>query len=410
MSSSGSDFYWMMVRNDGWKKSGRTDFLDGKLTISTLIFFDSIYSVYKSNYHFFNNGEELMGHIDCKFDLYSINESEIVNKYKFFSVGYTCGTKVFARDSINYQLGGYGFWNSHIDLLSFDMLKGSWEFNQTAHQPIDYHSTNIYQNSKGIYSLFGTNQNIRKGINSKETQGYHLDLETKEWKPIEIIIDGINLSEFLLKPQYEFLETKDYYFLNFDPMQDIMGWNIIDKETGIIYFNAFTWADMFNSPYIEITNNKVSFLNRSGNLFTLDFDNLISQSREVGRINVLENQKPPLLSRKDVVYTTIITFLFTGILLLLIKKKKEEISPNGLGEIEKVLESLVSYSGEVLNSEKLDELLEINSLKNLDSRRLKRSRMINRINQHYQSKKGKELIFRVKTSEDNRYINYRIEL
>jgi hypothetical protein len=408
LPASGSDYYWLVINN--WIRAGKTEFLDRKLNPRVLDTFDSIYYDDKTSYFFFKTGEELTGYLSCKFDLYSINESEILNKYKFFNRGYSCGTRIFTRDAVTYLLGGYGFWYNHMDLLFFDETRGSWEFKQTANQPIDYYSSNTFQTSKGIYSLFGHYVNPRSGMDKKEPNGFFLDWESKEWKPIELQLEGVNFSQLNLKVQLDGLETKDYFLLNFTDFNSNLGWNLIDKETGIIYFNELKWGDMFVSPYIEVINNTVNFLTFSGKPFSLDFDLIILQSREVGRIKILENKKPPILSTKELVYTSIIIFLFSGLLLLAFKNKREKILSDGFKDIERIVDSLMPYSGELLNSERLDQLLEIHTLPNFDSRRLKRSRIIHRINLFYQSKKGKDLISRVRTPEDKRYIYYRIEL
>ncbi len=70
---------------------------------------------------------------------------------------------------------------------------------------------------------------------------------------------------------------------------------------------------------------------------------------------------------------------------------------------------MLSYSGQFLTTETLDQLLGIDSQTNFDSRRMKRARLINDINEQYLAQAGKELIVREKKEEDKRYVYYKIQ-
>ena len=73
------------------------------------------------------------------------------------------------------------------------------------------------------------------------------------------------------------------------------------------------------------------------------------------------------------------------------------------------LRLLLPYSGQFLTTETLDELLGVDNQTNFDSRRMKRARLINEINEQYLAQKGKELILREKKEEDKRYVYYKIQ-
>jgi hypothetical protein len=73
------------------------------------------------------------------------------------------------------------------------------------------------------------------------------------------------------------------------------------------------------------------------------------------------------------------------------------------------LEILLPFSGQSLSTEVLDQLLGIDSQANFDSRRMKRARLINDINEQYLAQKGKELIVREKKAEDKRFVYYKIQ-
>ncbi len=64
----GSEFYWMRTSTKDWKKSDRSDFLNGRLGVDVLNSLDSIYSKNPHHYFFFYNGEELQSYVSCGFD------------------------------------------------------------------------------------------------------------------------------------------------------------------------------------------------------------------------------------------------------------------------------------------------------------------------------------------------------
>ena len=417
LSSSviGSEYYWMKTYTKGWKNSYKSEFLEGRLEEQLLNSLDSIYSKIPNGYYFFYNGEELQSYISCGFDLYSINEGELKLKYDYFNRGYTCHTTPFVRDSTNYLLGGHGFWTNHFDLLRFDEIHGSWEIVNTINQPIDYNSTGVYQNSKGIYSLFGGRFNPRSGLEEKAPNGYFLDWESKEWNEIEIQIEGVDNTELVSKGKFQFLQTKDYFFMVSNSDLKNMGWNIIEKESGKIYFyDDLKNEDVFISPFTEVIGNVVNYQSPNGTPKSLDMENILINSIEVGEIIIKEDSLSigDTFPYRDSFYILVIIVLLLISINLYLRKKSEPtpINTNGNGDIEKMIETFSQYSTQLLTTEELDGILGIDSVDNNDSKRLKRSRWINRLNDYQNSKNGTDLIIRDKNPEDKRYTYYRVNL
>jgi hypothetical protein len=409
----GSEYYWMKTSTEKWKNSHKSEFLEGRLGKDVLNSLDSIYSKIPNAYFFFYNGEELQSYISCGFDLYAIKEGELELKYNYFNRGYNCYNTPFVRGSTNYLIGGQGFWTNHIDLLRFDEIHGSWEFVETTNQPIDYLTWGVYQNSKGIYALFGGSENLRKGLMDRVTNGFFLDWESKEWREIEIQIEGVDINELGNTEISKLLETKDYLFTVSATTMKNIGWNIIEKESGKIYFiDYLTNQDVWLSPFIEVIGNQVNYQSPNGTPKSLDMEYLISKPKEVGSISIKENSLEigevfPLRDRFYIL--TIIILLVLS--LYMYKRKKSKTTPkytNGNEEIEKMNESFSKYSTQLLNTEQLDEILGIDLVENTDSKRLKRSRWINKLNEYHNSQNGKDLIIRDKNPEDKRYIYYRI--
>ena len=411
-SSAGSlaaDYISFQTFTKAWKNSSRTDFLEGKLPVAVLDSLDKIYEKSPHQYLVYELGAKRYVQVACTFDLYEINGDQLVNKYVYFNRGYSCASNSFTRENTHYMLGGHGFWQNHIDLLFFDELHGSWELQLTKNQPDNYFSQYVYQNSKGVYSLFGTTFNQRYGIDSKNSQGYFLDWKTKTWQEIELVIEGLVLEELVEKGGLYFIQTQDYAFWATTNGLKNIGWNLIEKETGKIFYYESKNVDMGLSPYLEIKGNVLSYISPSGELKTLDLAQIRQKSTEVGYVRVKEATGLGIPSTWGyVLFFVVVAVGWVVVKKTLPKKKIEEPEEQPSKRLEPI-QLLLPYSGQLLTTETLDQLLGIDSQANFDSRRMKRARMINDINEHYLAQTDKELIVREKKAEDKRYVFYKIQ-
>ncbi len=408
-ASLAAEFNSLVTFTKSWKDKGRTDFLEGKLPISVLDSLDKIYEKSPHQYLIYELGTKLYVQVACTFDFYEVSGDKLVNKYVYFNRGYSCASNSFVRENTHYMLGGHGFWQSHMDLLTFDELHGSWELQVTKNQPEHYFSQFVYQNSKGLFSLFGTTFNPRYGIDSKNLQGYFLDWETKAWKEIELVIDDLALEELVEKGGLYFVQTQDYAFWATTNGLKNIGWNLIEKETGKIFYYESKNVDMGLSPYLEIKGNVLSYIMPGGEQKTLDLDEIRKKSKEVGFVRVKEAASFGM--NYTWAYGLFFVVVAVGFLLvkkILPKKKTEAPEVHPAKRLEPI-ELLLPYSGQLLTTETLDQLLGIDDQANFDSRRMKRARLINDINEKYFAQEGKELIVRDKKPEDKRYVYYKIQ-
>jgi len=74
-----------------------------------------------------------------------------------------------------------------------------------------------------------------------------------------------------------------------------------------------------------------------------------------------------------------------------------------------LISRITEATGQAMNSDELDMLIGINDDPNPDSRRVKRSRIIQDLNTEYKQLEGKVLITRQKDPKDKRYMLYHIE-
>jgi len=408
-ASLAADYTWFSAATTTWKNSRRSEFLGGQLPTAILDSLDKIYEKSPHQYIVYELGAKHYVQVRCTFDLYEIQGDKLVNKYRYFNRGYTCGGNYFVRDSTHHILGGHGFWTNHLDLLAFDELHGSWELVTTKNQPIDYFSALVYQNSKGIYSLFGEVYNQRKDLDVKNSQGYFLDWETKEWKELELQIEGLDLNNLLEKGGLYFIQTQDYAFCASTNGLNNIGWNLIEKETGKIFFYDSKNVDMALGNYLEIVGNVLTYPAPSGEQKTLDLDEIRKKSKEVGFVRVKEAASFGM--NYTWAYGLFFVVVAIGFLLvkkILPKKKAEELTLQPSKRFEPI-ELLLPYSGQLLTTEALDQLLGIDDQANFDSRRMKRARLIKDINEKYFDQAGTELIVRDKKPDDKRYVYYKIQ-
>lgn len=404
-----SDFNSLITFTKSWKNKGRTDFFEGKLSVSVLDSLDKIYEKSPHQYLVYELESKLYVRVACTFDFYEVNGDQLINKYVYFNRGYSCSSNSFVRENTHYMIGGHGFWQNHVDLLSFDELHGSWELQVTKNQPENYFSQFVYQSSKGVFSLFGTSFNQRYGIDSKNLQGYFLDWETKAWKEIEVVIEGLSLEELVEKGGLYFIQTQDYAFWATTSGLKNMGWNLIEKETGKIFYYESKNVDMGLSPYLEIKGNILNYTLPSGELKTIDLSQIRQKSTEVGYVRVKESAVLGISSSwKYILFFVVVAIGWLLVQKILPKKKTEKLELKPSKRVEPI-QLLLPYSGQLLTTDTLDKLLGIDGQTNFDSRRMKRARLINDINERYLAQAGKELIVRDKKPEDKRYVFYKIQ-
>lgn len=406
------EYYLLKTFSKSSRLSEKRVFLDGRIDFSVIDSLDRLYKEDPNSYYFFNNGEKLQAFVSCTFDLFEVEAGKPTKMYLDSNKGYTCSTQPFTRLGKNYLLGGYGFWMNHVDLLRFDEIHGSWELVLTQNQPIDYAPKFVFQNSKGIYALFGSYHNPRTRLAREEVNGYFLDWEKKVWKKIDFSIEKVKVEDWLAKGPVHFLETKDYAFFITNTDLSNIGWNIIDKQKGTIFYFDSKNVDIFLSPFYEVIDNTIHYQTPNGTLRSLDLDEVINKSVKVGSITL--SKKAPLKNFpwKDGFYLLLI-FSMIGAYQLRKKwknkKQEEKNQSEAADQSTQILERLLAYDGQMLNTESLDTILDLDNVPSFDSRRMKRARMITEINQLYKFKKGKELIFRDKNPEDKRFVYYRIE-
>ncbi len=161
------------------------------------------------------------------------------------------------------------------------------------------------------------------------------------------------------------------------------------------------------SPYLEIKGNILNYTLRSGEFKVLDLTQVPQKSTEVGDVPANEVAEFGILY----FWADFLFFIILAIGLLILKQSKEknlepEVQPFKRLDL---IQLLLPYSGQLLTTETLDQLLGFDSQTTFDSRRMKRARLIKKINQNYLAQIGRVLIIQNKMSDDKRYVTYKIQ-
>ena len=430
------EFYRLKVVTKRWEVAERSSFLNGRVSKEILNQLDSIYQNLPTGYdlNYDPSSQTLTVFIHCSFDFYSIQDGQLVKEYKFANRGYTCGSYFFEKNNTYHILAGRGLWNSHADLMEFDTLNGSWEFKQITNQPLDYFPLGAYQTSKGMMTWLGEYTNPRIPRLEKEANGFFLDMEKKSWQPFQIEIEEFDFAEIAQSNESYLYETEDYAFSVTTSQLPKLGWYlwiIIEKETGKLFFyEGNKHTEMFDSPYFEVIGNTFRYFEYNLNSTSegkekmIDLDIIRSQSREIGQVVVLDTPE----KTTDASLLSVLPWIGFPVIFLLalwlgiqIQKRKNSAYQSSLypdtetdGEQEseeenaEILQRLLRHNGKKLSTEEFDAVLGIHEITNFDSKRIKRSRLIKSINKQHEEKNGFPLITRIKSSEDKRFIFYKI--
>ena len=430
------EFYRLKVVTKRWEVAERSSFLNGRVSKEILNQLDSIYQNLPTGYdlNYDPSSQTLTVFIHCSFDFYSIQDGQLVKEYKFANRGYTCGSYFFEKNNTYHILAGRGLWNSHADLMEFDTLNGSWEFKQITNQPLDYFPLGAYQTSKGMMTWLGEYTNPRIPRLEKEANGFFLDMEKKSWQPFQIEIEEFDFAKIAQANESYLYETEDYAFSVTTSQLPKLGWYlwiIIEKETGKLFFyEGNKHTEMFDSPYFEVIGNTFRYFEYNLNSTSegkekmIDLDIIRSQSREIGQVVVLDTPE----KTTDASLLSVLPWIGFPVIFLLalwlgiqIQKRKNSAYQSSLypdtetdGEQEseeenaEILQRLLRHNGKKLSTEEFDAVLGIHEITNFDSKRIKRSRLIKSINKQHEEKNGFPLITRIKSSEDKRFIFYKI--
>ncbi len=314
----------------------------------------------------------------------------------------------FSWQNTIYLLGGYGFFTTHNNLISFNENKREWaKVNMTGSDPEFIHGISFRNNNK-IYSFnnFKAGNNVSKDV--LDSSLYVLDLTTMVWQKHKMpIVDLIVIPNVV--------STADYFWYQNDHLTILLNKKEIKFE-------------IIENEKLNLTRNN-NFISFKDNSLLFEESNPIKSYRKITQLNLdsvwlvyiksssalyKPNQNTTIQPSNGISPLWFLISIIPLILILIIYRRKTKVTANKINpiELDKIqdnqLEILVlkitKLNKGILNMEELDNLLDITHLE-AESRKLRRFRKLSELNQLQPG-----FIIRVKDEEDKRRFLYQINL
>ena len=314
----------------------------------------------------------------------------------------------FSWQNTIYLLGGYGFFTTHNNLISFNENKREWaKVNMTGSDPEFIHGISFINNNK-IYSFnnFKAGNNVSKDV--LDSSLYVLDLTTMVWQKHKMpIVDLIVISNVV--------RTADYFWYQNDHLTILINKKEIKFE-------------IIENEKLNLTRNN-NFISLKDNSLLFEESNPIKSYRKITQLNLdsvwlvyiksssalyKPNQNTTIQPSNGISPLWFLISIIPLILIFFIYKRKTKVTASKSNPIEldqiqdNQLEILVlkitKLNKGILNMEELDNLLDITHLE-AESRKLRRFRKLSELNQLQPG-----FIIRIKDEEDKRRFLYQINL
>jgi hypothetical protein len=362
--------------------------------------------------------------LPCRFEVLHWENENWNNLYKGTSSGFNCNPHFFVKDNKIYSVGRYGYWHAHSEILYFDFDSGSWE-NEIAHRiPSNYGGVGIFYYNNKVFSISGEFIHQSTQIHSTDRNGYYYDFEKQSWFPI-----NLNIKNWTVNSIWGFasFDLKDFGLLVYE-YQAEQGLLLINKNDLTLYFSKKDFETFDKYTIAICRGDQLVLMNKKKMVISLNTEEELDQSfQKVGQIELENDWSVSEIQWSMKEGLMLIMGLLTLVSIFIFYRQKffkkmldekivtkdlEEMAENNLTNEEEVLNvlgKLNSYKGASLEVDVFDEIVGLTSIKNLDYRRVKRSRLIREVNKYMKVKTGRDLIVRIKSSLDKRLMVYHIK-
>ena len=314
----------------------------------------------------------------------------------------------FSWQNTIYLLGGYGFFTTHNNLISFNKNNREWnKINTGGNGPEFIHGISFRNNNKNYsFNNFKAGNNVSKDV--LDSNLYVLDLPTMQWQKHKMPnVDLIVISNVV--------RTADYFWYQNDHLTILIN----KKELKF---------EIIENEKLNLTRNN-NFISFKDNSLQFEQSNPIKSYRKITQLNLdsvwlvyiksssalyKPNQNTTVQPSNGISPLWFLISIIPLILILIIYRRKTKVTANKINpiELDKIqdnqLEILVlkitKLNKGILNMEELDNLLDITHLE-AESRKLRRFRKLSELNQLQPG-----FIIRVKDEEDKRRFLYQINL
>lgn len=322
-------------------------------------------------------------------------DSTFVNQYKSVFHGFNFGAVRTIFDEKIYSYGGYGFWSYFNRICYFDTTVNEWEYIEFDFEKIDhlYSQHHMgFSNGKSIWVLFLDDQKPDGQYLKKKPEMYEIVLQDGK-----VIKHRFKKNPHLIGAKAQF-QTANYYLAATDA-----GLQVIDKNTlKYKYLPVEGNADILAILNKVIDNDNLKGIAAKGDSLFLYENGPIFTAADIDQW--YQNSKTSPLSLVSRFRWNYLPFILVIIVISGMAWKQFISGRNASDGFP--YEKLLSYDGQVIDKQKLDECFNLNYLSE-QSRANRRADILKSINQFY---KNVVTIKRVKNTDDLRVYDYRITI
>ena len=337
----------------------------------------------------------------CRFNVWEWQDTGWVNLYKDNNKGWCIGN-YYIQDGSLLGFTGNGFWSAQSGIYLFDQNSGGWEIIATKNKALPFSSFGDFRLGKDtIISFFGYMNIQGEGIYNKSNKNYGVDLKTKQWFRVKNNFDYGLLKSGHPNNVFDMENTVCSFFRDYKVM--------VDKSTlNIFYVKQNKYKRDFDFYYND---SKSITVIKDGDKMILG-DSIPSFAIKAGSITFSDLDEGEVLPIKTntfywITIALVVFIIGVSIGWFISRFKKDSIEDDYIPS--ELIVQVMLNSGQLMGSDKMDEMLGTGDDPNPDSRRVKRSRIIQEINTEYQIIASKELITRQRDPNDKRFMLYKIE-
>ena len=311
--------------------------------------------------------------IDGRFDVFEWHNDHWVNLYKGTYHGYNFLSQKFTIDGKLFSYRGYGYWQSHGEIIEFLPEQGGWEIvSESADLPVGlgYVRDSVFH----IISDKCIEVDVRKGKVKSVPCLFQVPELILEWQ------------------EYNF---RDYLLLggNMNPL--------IDKQNGDVYLSS-------RSPFKSLLHDWTltdALIHLKDNDITIVFaDNDTVRYNANNELQYYMKQSEEEEQTSFWLWAPLIVLIIATVIFLLYR-----YYPRRQHSDAQILSAFKGYEGKLLDSDTFDAILGIEDIIVYETRKHKRATLIKEINMVSASLYGKTLIERERNPNDKRFFLYRVK-
>lgn len=342
----------------------------------------------------------------CDFKVWVWSDSGWANLYNHDNSGW-CISNRYIRNKELIGFTAKGFWTSQSGLYVFDKTLGNWDLLNTKNSPNSYFSSGDFKIGKDtIVSVFGIDVSLGQASHSDMMQGYGLDLQTHSWFRVD---SKINLKAWIntLIGGVVFDFEESVYIVKGNTSL------YIEKDSKKVYYRPIEYIadDKIEFCYNDCMRAVIMY----GGVTKILVPQLEEDSKYMGdifftKIESIDELRPMRTMGFSWFWgggILLVLGFVLGLFLMTNRKLKKRTQEKHMHS--ELIKRLMLLGEQLLTNQELDIILGITDELNADSKRVKRSRIIQEVNAEYQLMAGKEIIIRQRDPKDKRYMLYQVK-